>query len=171
MRFRSLALCMLHFVRNCRFWLYWLHIRMNHIPLPQEENLGYYFQSGTCLRVLEIQVLLCFLLSVVCKWPVINITLLALKIATLRTRLIGYFPIVLMIIFELYIFYLAININCRHLWDVFHYRVTYATFLRKCRYWLYRLHIRINHVPQPYMCNKDFYSNDEFSFSHIWSYS
>ena len=55
---------------------------MNHIPQPQEENLGYYFQSETCVGVLEIQVLLSFLRSVVCKWPVIDVTLLALKIAS-----------------------------------------------------------------------------------------
>ena len=72
---------------------------MNHIPQPQEKNHDYYFQSGTSLGVLNIQVLLSFLWSVVCKWPVINVTLLALKIATHNTRLIGYFPIVLMKIF------------------------------------------------------------------------
>ena len=48
---------------------------------PQEENLGYYFQSGTCLGALENHVLLSFLWSMFCKWPVINITLLTLKIA------------------------------------------------------------------------------------------
>ena len=55
---------------------------MNHIPQPQEENLCYYFQSGTCVGVLEIQVLLSFLRMVVCKWPVINVILQALKIAS-----------------------------------------------------------------------------------------
>ena len=50
---------------------------------------------------LEIYDLLRFLPSVVCKWPVINVTLLTLKIATQNTRLMGYFPIVLMKLFEL----------------------------------------------------------------------
>ena len=54
---------------------------MNHVPQPQEENLGYYFQSGAGLWVFETHVLLCFLLSFFCKWPVINVTLLTLKIA------------------------------------------------------------------------------------------
>ena len=47
---------------------------MNHAPQPQEENLGYYFQSGTCLGALEIYVLLRFLRTVFCKWPIINVT-------------------------------------------------------------------------------------------------
>ena len=42
--------------------------------------IGYYLQSKTCLGVLEIYVLLSFLWSVFCKWPVINVTL-PLKIA------------------------------------------------------------------------------------------
>ena len=29
------------------------------------------------------------------------------------------------------------------------------------------VHIRINHVPQPERCNRDFYSYHEFSFSHL----
>ena len=45
-----------------------------------------------------------FLRSVVCKWPVINVTLLTLKIATQNTRLMEYFPRVLMKLFELYMF-------------------------------------------------------------------
>ena len=61
---------------------------------------------------LETQYLLRFLWSVVCKWPVINVTLLTLKIATQNTRLIGYFPIVLMILFELYMFELDLNTIC-----------------------------------------------------------
>ena len=60
---------------------YRLHIRMNHVPKPQEEKLCYYFQSWTCLGVFETHVLLCFLRSFLCKWPVINVTLLTLKIA------------------------------------------------------------------------------------------
>ena len=57
-------------------------MRMNHVLLPQEETLGYYFQSGTCLVALETHDLIRFLRSVVCKWPVINVTLLTLKKAT-----------------------------------------------------------------------------------------
>ena len=48
---------------------------------PQEEKVGYYFQSGTCLGALETHVLLSFLWSVFCKWPVINVTPQTLKIA------------------------------------------------------------------------------------------
>ena len=48
---------------------------MNHVPHPQEENLGYYFLSGTCLVALETHDLLSFLWSVVCKWLVINVSL------------------------------------------------------------------------------------------------
>ena len=68
---------------------------------------------------LETHDLLRFLCSVVCKWPVINITLLSLKKATQNTRLMGYFPIVLMKLFELYMFELDLNTNLRHLWSVF----------------------------------------------------
>ena len=50
---------------------------------------------------LEIHDLVRFLWSVVCKWPVINVTLLTLKIAAQNTRLMGYIPIVLMKLFEL----------------------------------------------------------------------
>ena len=81
---------------------------------------------------LKIKYVLRFLRSVVCKWPVINVTLLTLKIATQNTRLIGYFPIVLMILFELYMFELDLNTNLRHLWSVFLLvRVTYVTFFMK----------------------------------------
>ena len=79
--------------------------------------------------VLETYDLLRFLRSVVCKWPVINVTLLTLKIATQNTRLLGYFPIVLMKLFELYMFELDLNTDLRHLWSVFLLvRVTYVTF-------------------------------------------
>ena len=78
---------------------------------------------------LETHDLLRFLRSVLCKWPVINVTLLTLKIATQSTRLMGYFPIVLMKLFELYMLGLDLNINFRHLWSVFLLvRVTYVTF-------------------------------------------
>ena len=78
---------------------------------------------------LETHDLLRFHWSVVCKWPVINVTLLTLKIATQNTRLMGYFPIVLMKLFELYMFELDLNTNLRHVWSVLLLvRVTYVTF-------------------------------------------
>ena len=81
---------------------------------------------------LETHYLLRFLWPVVCKWPVINVTLLTLKIATQNTRLMGYFPIVLMKLFELYMFELDLNTNLRHLWSVFLLvRVTYVIFFMK----------------------------------------
>ena len=81
---------------------------------------------------LETQDLPRFLRSVVCKWPVINVTLLTLKIATQNTRLMGYFPILFMQLFELYMFELDLNTNLRHLWSVFLLvRVTYVTFFMK----------------------------------------
>ena len=61
----------------------------------------------------------------------INVNLLALKIATQHTRLIGCFPIVLMKIFKLNMFNLDISINCRHLWGVYLIRVTCVTFFYK----------------------------------------
>ena len=48
---------------------------------PQEEKVGYYFQSGTCLGVSETHVLLSFLWSVFCKWPVITVTPKTLEIS------------------------------------------------------------------------------------------
>ena len=48
---------------------------------PQEEKVGYYFQSRTCLGALETHVLLSFLWSIFCKWHVINVTQQTLKIA------------------------------------------------------------------------------------------
>ena len=54
---------------------------MNHVPQPQEEKFGYYFQSKTSLWVFETHALLCFIWSFFCKWPVNNVTLLTLKIA------------------------------------------------------------------------------------------
>ena len=81
---------------------------------------------------LEIHDLLRFLRSVVCRWPVINVSLLTLKIAKQNTRIMGYFPIVLMKIFDLYMFELDLNTNLRHLWSVFLLaRVTYVTFFMK----------------------------------------
>ena len=79
---------------------------------------------------LETHDLLRFLWSVVCKWPVINVTLLTLNIATQITRLMGYFQIVLMTLFELYMFELDFNTYLIHLWSVFLLvRVTYVAFL------------------------------------------
>ena len=53
---------------------------------PQEEKHGYYFQLGTCLGALETHVLLSFLWSAFCKWPVTNVTLLTLKIRVLKIQ-------------------------------------------------------------------------------------
>ena len=84
---------------------------------------------------LETYDLLRFLRSVVCKWPVRNVTLLTLKIATQNTRRMGYFPIVLMKLFELYMFELYLKTNSRHLWCVFLLvRVTYVTFFVKLHF-------------------------------------
>ena len=78
---------------------------------------------------LETHDILRLLRSAVCKWPVTNVTLLTLKIATQNTRLMGYFLIVLLKLFELYMFELDLNNNLRHLWSVFLLvRVTYVTF-------------------------------------------
>ena len=102
---------------------------MNRVPQPHEEKVGYYFQLETCPGVLETHVFLSFLWSVSCKRPVINVTLITLKIPTKKTRLIGYFPIVLMELFELYTFQVGKNINCKHLCYVLLLsRVTYVTF-------------------------------------------
>ena len=60
-----------------------------------------------------------FIGSVVCKWPVINVTLLTLKIATQNTRAMGYFPIALLKLFWLFMFELDISTNWRPLWYVF----------------------------------------------------
>ena len=103
---------------------------MKYVPKPREETHDYYFQSETYRETLETHDLLSFLWSVVCKWHVINVTLLTLKIATQNRRLMGYFPIVLMKLFELYMFELDINTNWRHLWGVFLLaRVTYVTYI------------------------------------------
>ena len=84
---------------------------------------------------LETHDLMRFLRSVVCKWPVINVSLLTLKIATKNTRLMGYFLIVLMKLFELYMFELDLNTNLRHLWSVFLLvRVTNVTFFYEIAY-------------------------------------
>ena len=67
-------------------------------------------------------------------------------------------------------FELDLNTNLRHLLSVFlPARVTYVTFLMKLHIIIYtcRLHIRINHVPEPLICDKDLYSNDECPFLHI----
>ena len=52
---------------------------MNHVPQPQEEKLGYYFQLETWPGALESHVFLSFIWSVVCKRPVINVTLITLN--------------------------------------------------------------------------------------------
>ena len=40
---------------------------MNHVPQPQEEKFGYYFQPGACLGAIETHVLVSFLWLVLCK--------------------------------------------------------------------------------------------------------
>ena len=47
---------------------------------------------------------LSFLRTVVCKWLVINVTLITLEIPTKKTRLIESVPIVLMKLIELYVY-------------------------------------------------------------------
>ena len=65
-----------------------------------------------------------------------NVTLLTLKIATQNTRLMGYFQILFMKLFELYKFELDLNTNLRHLWCVFLLvRVTYVTFFYEIAYY------------------------------------
>ena len=53
---------------------------------PQEEKVGYYFQSGTCLGASETHVLLSFLWSAFCKWPVITVTPKTLKISVHKIK-------------------------------------------------------------------------------------
>ena len=54
------------------------------------------------------------------------------KSSSQNTRLIGYFTIVPMELFELYMFDIVTNINCRHLRDVILLiSVTYVTFYAK----------------------------------------
>ena len=81
---------------------------------------------------LRNHVLLSFLGSIFCKWPVINVTIHTLNIEVHKIQDIGYFSTVLIQLFELDMFELDININCGHLWDVFQLvRVTCVTFLKK----------------------------------------
>ena len=46
--------------------LHRLHIGMKNVRQPQEEKLGYYFQSGTCHGAKETHVLVSFLWLVFC---------------------------------------------------------------------------------------------------------
>ena len=57
---------------------------------PQEEKVGYYFQSGTCLGASETHVLLSFLWSIFCKWPVITVTPPIMKIAVHKIQYYKY---------------------------------------------------------------------------------
>ena len=45
------------FYTKLQIMTYRLHIRINHVPQPQEEKLGYYSKSGTCLGAIETHVL------------------------------------------------------------------------------------------------------------------
>ena len=83
-------------------------------PNPRKKSLVTIFSQRHVLGALETHVFLSFLWSVVCKRPVINDTLITLKIPSKKTRPIGYFPMVLMKLFELYTFQLHIYINCTH---------------------------------------------------------
>ena len=58
---------------------------MNHVPQPQEEKFGYYFQPRTCLGAIETHVLVSFLWLVYSKGTVINVTLI-LRIAVHRVK-------------------------------------------------------------------------------------
>ena len=59
-----------------------------------------------------------------------------LKIAIQNTRLMGYFPIVVMKLFELYMFELDLHANLSHLWNVFLLvRVTYSTVFYEIAYY------------------------------------
>ena len=82
----------------------------------------------------ETHVLLSFLWSLVYKWPVINVTVLTLKITTQNATLMGCFQIVLKQLLELYMYEVDINIIYRHMMDVYLLvRVTYVTFfLQNC---------------------------------------
>ena len=54
------------------------------------------------------------------------------KNSNTKSRLMGYFQIVLMKLFEINMFELDLNTNLRHLWSVFLLvRVTYVTFFMK----------------------------------------
>ena len=78
--------------------------------------------------------LLSFQWSVFCKWPVINVTPHIENSSTQTTRLIIYFieHVVSMNLFEVSMFGLVININCRHLGDALPLiSVTYITFYTK----------------------------------------
>ena len=69
---------------------------------PQEEKVCYFFQSGTCLGASESHVLLSFLWSIFCKWPVITVTPINIEnISAQNTRLIIYFIIVSINLFEI----------------------------------------------------------------------
>ena len=60
------------------------------------------------------------------------------KIAEQNIRLMGYFPIILMKLFELYMLELDLNANLRHLWGVFLLvRVTYVTFFYEIAYYYF----------------------------------
>ena len=49
--------------------------------LRKKQTVGCFFQSKACLGALETDNLLSFLWSILCKWPVINVTPQTLKIA------------------------------------------------------------------------------------------
>ena len=66
--------------------------------------------------------------------------------STQNTRLIIYFIIVSMNLFEVKIFNIVININCRHQWDVLQLvSITYVTFYTK----LQIITLKIAHKNEP----------------------
>ena len=83
-------------------------------PTPERKS-WLLFSVRDSHGALETHVFLSFLWSVICKRPVFNVTLVTLKLPTKKTRPIGYFPIVLMKLFELYTCQLDININYKYL--------------------------------------------------------
>ena len=66
-------------------FIYCIYIRMNHVPQPQEDKLGYYCQPGTCLGAIKTHVLVSFLWLVFCRGTVVNVTLI-LKITVHRIQ-------------------------------------------------------------------------------------
>ena len=78
--------------------IYGLFCKFVTPPFPQEEKLGYYFLSGTCLGALETHVLLSFLWPIACnqRYPT-DIE----NSSTHITRPIGYFTKVSIIVLAL----------------------------------------------------------------------
>ena len=121
---------------------------MNHVPQPQEEKLNYYFQSETCPGALETHVFSKFLRSVVCKRPVINVTLITLKIPTKRQEN-GIFSNSINEII------LALHFSARHKYQLQTSVICTSALQSYLCYNFYKIadnnlkDCTINHVPQP----------------------